>query len=290
MKRDIYQEITDYMISALETVDRNDYKAPFAQLTALAPPMNPTSTQYYNGINTVVLWCKQHEHKYSSNEWATFQQWKNKGAMVKKGEKASSIIFYKQVKKKEENPQGEPEFYNMVKFYSVFNADQVENYEPSTGKENLVLGTASKIEEIEKFVTQTKAEIKTGNIPCFKPLMDCIEMPEDDVFIGNAQSATENKYAVLFHELTHWTGGENRLERVQNDRINHPEDYAYEELIAELGSAFLCAQFGIKQQRRDDHAIYIKSWLAALKNDKKFIFKASAQAQKAVDLLNELAA
>ena len=111
--------------------------------------------------------------------------------------------------------------------------------------------------------------------------------PKDVYFEGLGQSATENYYAVLLHELTHWSGGEKRLNRefTGNQKL---KAYAFEELIAELGSAFLCAQFDIKQQGRNDHIQYIKSWLVGLRNDKKYIFKASAQAQKAVEFLNQL--
>ena len=91
-----------------------------------------------------------------------------------------------------------------------------------------------------------------------------------------------------YRHKTHWTGGESRLDRMQNDLTTSKESYAFEELIAELGSAFLCAQLGIKQHGRNDHALYLKSWLQALRNDKKYIFKASSQAQKAIDYLNKL--
>ena len=115
-------------------------------------------------------------------------------------------------------------------------------------------------------------------------------MPPKTLFFDNSdkegQSATENYYAVLLHELTHWTGGKSRLDREQVGHSTNERKYAFEELIAELGSAFLCSHFMIKQQGRDNHACYIKSWLRALKNDKKFIFKAASQAQKAVDYLH----
>ncbi len=291
MKRDIYQEITDYIVSMLEQVDTADYQAPFARLTSSQPPRNGVTTNYYNGINTLVLWLKQQEHDYSSNEWATFQQWKEKGAMVQKGEKASSIVFYKQVEKKERSENsGDPEFYNMAKFYCVFNADQVQGYEPQTGLESGTIGTVEKLTDIENFASKTKAKITAGDMAAYHPAGDYISMPDTSLFFDNGQTATENYYGVLLHELTHWSGAKHRLERTLNGYGHgEKEDYAFEELIAELGSAFLCAQFNIKQEGRDDHAIYIKSWLKALKSNKKYIFKASAQAQKAVNYLNDLA-
>ena len=241
----------------------------------------------YHGINTLILWLEQQAKNFTLNEWGTFKQWKDKGAHVKKGEKSSMIIFYKRVEKKDSDSE-EPEFYNCLKSYRVFNAGQVEGYEPITGLESGNFGTVERIEQIEKFVSGTGAVINEDQSEaCYNLLTDEISMPSKDIFFECEQTATENYYAVLLHELTHWTGGSKRLDRDQTGK-QKTESYAFEELIAELGSAFLCSQFGIKQQGRDDHAIYLKSWLQALKNDKKFIFKALSQAQKAVDYLNEL--
>ncbi|MDM3871797.1 zincin-like metallopeptidase domain-containing protein [Porticoccus sp. W117] len=288
MKTDIYQTVTNNIVEALEQVSLDDYKAPFARLTGQKMPINPVTANQYHGINTLVLWLEQQVKGYSCNEWGTFKQWKDKGAQVKKGEKSSLIIFYKRVEKKDTDGN-DPEYYNMLKSYRVFNADQVEGYESKLELEEGQLSTVERIEQIEQFVTATSADIHTEkNKACFCPSTDHIEMPCKDRFFDTDQSATENYYAVLLHELTHWTGGKKRLDREQVGYGSNKESYAFEELIAELGSAFLCSQFGIMQQGRDDHAIYIKSWLQALKNDKKLIFKASAQAQKAVDFLNNL--
>jgi antirestriction protein ArdC len=291
MKKDIYQEVTNSIIDALEKISLDDYQAPFAQLTAQQLPINPITKNRYRGINTLILWFLQQEHDYSSNEWGTFKQWKDKGAHVKKGEKSSRIIFYKQVEKKDSTDQdNDPEFYNMLKSYCVFNADQVDAYEPVTGLEDGDFGTVEAIENIEHFIEATGAVIEPDqNQACYSPLLDTIKMPKKELFFDNGQSATENYYAVLLHELTHWTGGKSRLDRMQQDMATSKESYAFEELIAELGSAFLCVQLGIKQHGRDDHALYLKSWLQALRNDRKYIFKASSQAQKAVDCLNKLA-
>ncbi len=174
----------------------------------------------------------------------------------------------------------------MLKSYNIFNADQVENYEPAKEDVQGTFGSVDRIDQIEQFVTATGADIHGDKtMACYCPATDHIEMPSENLFFENEQSTTENYYAVLLHELTHWTGGKQRLDCKQTGQTNK-ESYAFEELIAELGSAFLCAQFEIKQQGRDDHARYIKSWLQALKNDNTFIFKASAQSQKAIDYLN----
>ena len=290
MKKDIYQEVTNSIIEALENVSLSDYSAPFARLTAQLSPVNPITEKDYNGINTLILWLQQQAHGYKSNEWGTFRQWKEKGANVKKGEKSSMIIFYKRVEKKDEaNTDDERAFYNCLKSYCVFNADQVEGYEPTVTLETGDFGTVERIAEIEKFVASSGAVINEDQgRASFSPADDVINMPPKGLFFDNGQSATENYYAVLLHELTHWTGGKSRLDREQVGRTTDEQKYAFEELIAELGSAFLCSHFRIKQHGRDDHTRYIKSWLRALKNDKKFIFKAASQAQKAVDFLHSL--
>lgn len=165
----------------------------------------------------------------------------------------------------------------------------MEGYEPTITRETGNFGVVKRIAEIEKFVAQSGATINEDQSSAsFVPSRDEINMPPKSLFFDNGQSATENYYAVLLHELTHWTGGKARLAREQVGHGKDQQKYAFEELIAELGSAFLCSHFRIKQHGRDDHATYIKSWLQALKNDKKFIFKAASQAQKAVDFLHEL--
>ena len=286
MKKDIFQDVTNSIIDLLEKVNLKDYKSPFACLTSQQLPRNPMTEKPYNGINTLILWIEQQNRSFSSNEWGTFQQWKEKGIKVKKGEQSSRIVFYKLVEKKDAGDD-DKKYYNCLKSYSVFNADQVEGYESSTGMEGVDFEKVEHIDEIESFISSTGAVVKEGqNKACFNLVTDEISMPSKDIFYDNGQSATENYYAVLLHELTHWTGGSKRLDRDQTGSTK-TETYAFEELIAELGSAFLCGQFNIKQKGRDDHAMYIKSWLQALRNDKKFIFKAASQAQKAVDYLNQ---
>ena len=287
MKLDIYQTITNQIIEALEQVKLEDYKAPFAMLSAQQAPINPTTDKHYRGINTLILWLMQAAGNHSSNEWATFKQWKDKGACVKKGEKSSRVIFYKQVEKKDTKSKGEEsEFYHMIKSYSVFNASQVEGYTPES---ELLIGDGGEVEAIdliEDYVEKSGASvILDSDKACYSPSLDVINMPSKTRFFDTNQSATENYYAVLLHELTHWTGSKKRLDRDLSFSFDSVE-YAKEELIAELGCAFLCSQFGIMQHGRDDHAIYIKSWLQALKNDKKYVFTAASQAQKAVDFLN----
>ena len=287
---DIHKEITDKIITLLDQVNINDYQPPFASLVAQGLPVNPTTQNHYQGINILSLWFNQQTKKYPSNQWATFKQWQDVGAQVRKGEKGSRIIFYKALLKSEENASGEQEEKEipMLRQFTVFNASQVDGYEDEKAVTLPKSDKVNKIQLIEQFCRSTKADIRTNEDRAYyHRVNDFINMPDTSVFIDTPKiSATENYYATLLHELTHWTGAKHRLNRPGISGEVRKQDYAFEELIAEIGSAFLCAKFNIHQTMPENHATYIKSWLNSLKNDKTYIFKASAQAAKAVDFLD----
>ncbi|WP_406684320.1 zincin-like metallopeptidase domain-containing protein [Seonamhaeicola sp. MEBiC1930] len=289
---DIQQTITNQIIDLLESVNIEDYHPPFGGLSSLGLPKNPITKHVYNGINILNLWLYQQAKNYSSNEWATFKQWKEVDASVKKGEKSSKIIFYKTLTKSEETENAELEEIKipMLKVYNVFNANQVEGYKSDIENDAPIQSKVKNIENIDLFCKETKAIIKhSGHQAYYSTRQDYINMPERPLFQNTPQAnATENYYATLLHELTHWTGAKHRLNRFDLKDISNntgKENYAFEELVAELGSAFLCAQHGITQIHPEHHTIYIKSWLKSLKNNKAYIFKASAKASKAVDFL-----
>lgn len=266
----IYQEITDSIIAELEKG-----AAPWVKPWS-APQgadKNIISQKPYRGINRLIL--AMHGLNYSVPVWGTFKQWQDLGGNVRKGEKGTKIVFWSKASK--ENKQGEKEEYAFAKAYFVFNVAQVEGIEivPSSDK----LNDNQKIEQCEQRIKDTGAKIiHGGDTACFIPSSDIIKMPEIGTFLSS-----ENYYATAFHELTHWTSEKNRCDRdLSKGRFGNSE-YAFEELVAELGAAFLCSHHGIKGDLR--HAGYIDSWLKALKNDNKAIFKASALAQAATDYI-----
>jgi antirestriction protein ArdC len=216
-----------------------------------------------------------HGLNYSVPVWGTYKQWDELGGNVRKGEKGTKIVFWSKASK--ENKQGEKEEYAFAKAYFVFNVAQVDGIEivPSSDK----LNDNQKIEQCEQRIKDTGAKIITGgDTACFIPSSDIIKMPEIGTFLSS-----ENYYATAFHELTHWTSEKNRCDRdLSKGRFGNSE-YAFEELVAELGAAFLCSQHGIAGDLR--HAGYIENWLKVLKNDNKAIFKASALAQSATDYI-----
>jgi antirestriction protein ArdC len=266
----IYQEITDSIITELEKGAAPWVKPWNAPMGA---DKNIVSQKPYRGINRLIL--AMSGLRYEVPVWGTYKQWADKGAQVKKGEKGTKIVFWSQAKST--NPEGEEKAYAFAKAYFVFNVSQVDDFPiiPSGDIPN----DNARIEACEKRIAATGARIvHGGDTACFIPSSDVIRMPE----LGTFQSS-EHYYATAFHELTHWTSEKSRCDRdLSKGRFGNAE-YAFEELVAELGAAFLCQHHQIKGDLR--HAGYIQSWLKALKNDNKAIFKASGLAQQATDFL-----
>ena len=279
---DIYQTVTDTIIQAIENGIEGKCEMPWHGMSAL--PSNAKTQNSYNGINIPQLWACQVIGGYSKGVWATYRQWAELGAQVKKGSKGVQVVFWKQY---EEESQEDPENSNIrmfARYSTVFNIDQVEGYEapalefePSNIEPN---------ELAENLLKSTGADIRHIQPSAYYDMVnDYINLPTPESFKATSDgTATQNYFAVATHELTHWTGHKKRLDRINLSKFGSPE-YAFEELVAELGSAMCCAITGIESAVREDHSKYINNWLKALKNDKKFIFAASSQAQKAVDYL-----
>ncbi|MCG8533230.1 MAG: ArdC-like ssDNA-binding domain-containing protein, partial [Desulfovibrionales bacterium] len=248
-KPDIHKEVTDKIISLLDKVDTHEYKPPFAGLAAQGLPVNPTTGNHYQGVNILALWFNQRSCKFASNKWATFKQWKNNGAQVRKGEKGSRIIFFKTLLKSEVNAEGQQEEIKIpvLRLYTVFNASQVDGYEAENIHTAPETDKVERIKLVDQFCAATKADIRTGESEAYYDRVeDYINMPETSMFLDTPDtSATENYYSTLLHELTHWTGARKRLDRPGITGKVAKQDYAFEELIAELGAAFLCARHGI---------------------------------------------
>lgn len=281
-KLNIYDSVTNSIIKAIEEGQTGDkFKLPWQG--EFSVPENVQSQNLYHGINIIVLWLSSMKKDYKSPQWGTYKQWLDEGAQVKKGEKGSQIVFWKSYTS-EPSPDNEEEETRMfARWSTVFNADQVEGYDAKAGIGNCEV---SSIGLADKFIDALGADIRFGgNRAFYNKKEDFISLPCSGDFIATKSStATENYYSTLFHEATHWSGAAHRLDRTKG-KIFGDEAYAFEELIAELGSAMLCASIGISSDTRADHAQYIDNWLEVLKSDNRFIFKAASQAQKAVDYL-----
>jgi antirestriction protein ArdC len=256
----------------------------------LAMPLNYAGRQY-RGMNVLFLWLASETGGYSSPYWLTYNQAKKLGGYVKKGEKSQHIIFWKTFRKEETAEDGtqEEKVIPFMRWYSVFNADQCENlperFYPKPVEVKEVNGEPRP--EIEQWVNATKAFIThKGDRACYSPKDDYIKMPEKNAF-----KTLDHYYETLAHELIHWTGYYKRLKRFKEDGCSAfgSEEYAKEELVAELGAAFVGAQFGLPVEHREDHASYLQSWLEKLKNDRRYLLSAASKAQKAVDFINKLA-
>lgn len=242
----------------------------------------------YTGVNTLVLWGAAAEKGYRLPYWMTFKQANDLKAHVRKGEKGEQVVYADRIVRQEENSEGETNSRQIpfLKIYTVFNAAQIEGLPASfyTAPET---GIAADIPErtatLETFFAQTKADIYTGTKASYHPLTDRIQMPPFERFEKAA-----DYYAVLAHELTHWTKHPIRLNRDMGSKHYGDEGYSKEELIAELGACFLAADLGFEPLPEPQHAAYIQSWLKVLKNDKRFIFSAASHAQKAVEYLHAL--
>jgi len=288
-KFDIYRAITEKIIAAIEAGAQECHMPWHRSQASTTRPMNVVSKKPYRGVNVLSLWADAMFRNYQSGYWATYRQWSSLGAQVRKDSKGSIIIFYKREEtgsedRASENGEETKAATRLITRASwVFNADQVDGWTPP---EVLRPNKAEVLCQAESFINATGATILHGGDSCYySPVLDCIHVVERERFAGTEWStATESYYAVLLHELVHWTGHKNRLARNLRNRFGD-DAYAMEELVAELGAAFLCADLGITNEPRPDHAAYMRSWLYVLRQDRKALFTASSKASAAAEFL-----
>ena len=273
----IYETVTSSIIAELEKGAAPWVKPWKADSTS---DKNFVSQKRYQGINRLLLGMSSMAKGYTSPAWATYKQWADAGAQVKAGEKATHIVFFKPMPGKQNAETGEQESgYCVLRGYAVFNAEQTDlPIIPSEKPE----GDFNPIPACEDRIIKTGAAISHGGDAAFyMPSKDRIQLPNKTAF--QSESAY---YATAFHELSHWTGAKHRLDRdLEKGKYGNPA-YAFEELVAEMSAAFLCADYRIQGELR--HAGYIQSWLKACRDDSKAIFKAAALAQKAADYIQSL--
>lgn len=281
---DIHQTVTNTIIAQLEK-GTLPWQKPWngGSMIPLALPKNITTGNKYRGINIPLLWMSTAAQDFTTHEWASFNQWKANKESIAKGQKGTMIIYYDTFEREED---GEIKKIPFVKTSYVFNRCQLASYKPETHIQPEPKLLVDRLSNVEEFIYNTKAIVKHGgNRAFYAPAADSITMPFQERFIDTAtRTATEGYYSILLHELTHWTGHKSRLDRLGNNRFGS-KPYAYEELIAEMGSAFLCAELEITNAPKADHASYFGSWLQVLKDDKKAILTAASEATKICDFL-----
>jgi antirestriction protein ArdC len=284
-KQDVYARITNKIVADLEKGVRTWLKPWNAAHTEgrITRPLRHNGLPY-SGINVLMLWASAMEQGFAAPIWMTFKQALELNAHVRKGEKGSLVVYANSVTKTETNDAGEEVEREtpFMKGYTVFNGDQVEGLpEHYYGKPEVRLTPVERNERAEVFFRNTGADIHyRGDRAFYAYEADYIQMPAIEAFRD-----AESFYATLAHEATHWTRHASRLDRDLGRKHYGDEGYAREELVAELGAAFLCADLDLTPEVREDHADYIGSWLQVLRNDKRAIFSAAAHAQRAVDYL-----
>ncbi|HEI6812246.1 ArdC family protein [Klebsiella variicola] len=270
-KTDIYQTVTDSIIAALEA-NVKPWACPWQCIPGMSGlPCNYATGTAYSGINIMLLWGSASKQGFNDSRWMTYKQAKAEGGQVRKGEHGTTAIFYTMLEK--ENDGGETDYIPMLKTFTVFNVEQIDGL-PQSDETVFPAETFEPLPRAEALFRNSGATIiEKGQNAFFAPSTDEIHLPERRLF-----SDAANFYATGLHELVHWSGAKSRLNREMKGKFGS-EGYAFEELIAELGSAFLMADLEIAGEVQ--HESYIASWLKALKNDKRYIFKAASAASKA---------
>lgn len=266
-RADFYQRITDTIIRNLEQGTR-PWTRPWTTTSSASGairPMRHDGTPY-RGINVLVLWSEASDNGYTSSTWMTYRQAQSLGAQVRKGERGTTIVYAKRIQLLDQDATTDEDNARTIpilRTYSVFNTEQIDGLPtPPAAQPTIIEPASSRIDRADAFISATTATIvHHGNRACYIPSADRIEMPPYQQFIDTTtSSAAEGYYATLLHELIHWTSPKHRCDRDTGKRFGD-NSYAREELVAEIGAAFLCADLGIALEPRPDHAAYVASWL-----------------------------
>jgi antirestriction protein ArdC len=273
MKRDLYADVSARILAELES-GAAPWVKPWSATPGQNVPQNAVSNRPYSGCNVILLWLAR-IRGWSTPRFLTFKQAIEAGGNVRKGESGTKVYFVKQLRVTEgEGAEQDTRLIPMLREYTVFNVDQCEGLPDSirAGKPMRVRNPETRDALADEFLRSTGADIREGHGEAYYlPSHDFISMPAFEAFKG-----ADHFYATAFHELTHWTGHKSRLDRDLKTRFGAHE-YAAEELVAELGAAFLCAEFGFD------------GWIELLRADKRAFFTACSKAWKATDHLRSLA-
>lgn len=288
-RQDIYTRITAKIVNALEIGVRPWVRPWNAEHAAgrITRPLRHNG-QPYTGINVLSLWASATEQGFAAPIWMTYRQATELKAHVRKGEKGSPVVYANSITRTETDAASGAETERDIHFlkgYTVFNVEQIEGLpEHYKAPASPRLDVPERIARAEAFFAATGAALSHGGTRAFyRPSTDSIVLPPFEAFVD-----AESYYATLAHETTHWTAHESRLARDFGSRRFGSEGYAIEELVAELGAAFICADLDLALEPREDHASYIANWLEVLKADNRAIFSAASHAQRAADFINGL--
>lgn len=282
----VYEIITARIVALLEA-GTIPWQKPWSTVSGGGLPRNLASGKGYRGVNVFLL----HALGYESPWWLTFKQAQERGGHVRKGEHGAPVVFWKWLETDQVDEEGRARRVPLLRYFTVFNVAQCEGIdapgpataEQSTQREHTPIEAA---EGIVAGMPLRPTISHGGDRACYSPALDMVKMPEPVTF-----KSAEDYHNVLFHELTHSTGHETRLNRKGVSGSDGEwsafgsTPYAREELVAEMGAAFLCGQAGIVERTLDNSAAYVAGWLERLRNDSKLVIVAAAQAQKAADFI-----
>ncbi|MDP3078699.1 ArdC family protein [Bradyrhizobium sp.] len=279
---DLYKSVTEKIITELK-----QGVAPWAKpwkdgskgLSTM--PANATSGRPYSGINVLILYMEAMDKGYPTHGWATFQQANQIGASVRKGEKACQVVFVKRTSKEDETT-GETKKSSIMRAYPVFNLAQLDNVPPQYLEAPPPVDEDIAHDSALQLIKDIGVKVQHGgNRAAYYPQRDEIVMPPFGQF-----KSEPDYWGTMFHETTHWTGNKKRLDRQFGKRFGD-KAYSFEELVAELGAAFVCARLGIPATFRSSS--YIDHWLKILGDDNRAIFTAASYAGHAADYTFEQA-
>lgn len=279
--RDLYAEVTSKIVDALEAGTPPWIRPWSGDLERV--PTNGSSRRPYRGINCVLLGFEAQLRGFSRNVWLTYRQATELGAQVRGGEHGSTVVFFKrhEVPADDADPSAEPRVVPLLRSFTVFNLDQIDKLPERLQKPSAERNEWVREHAPEKLLADSGARIEHGGFAAFySPEDDRIQLPERELFADAG-----SYYGTALHELTHWSGHSSRLDRQLGRRFGESA-YAMEELIAEIGSAFLCA--ACRLEGRLQHEAYVADWIRVLKGDKRAVFTAAAKAQQAADFIEGL--
>lgn len=289
MKLNIRDKIVKHVIEAMQT-EGTDWTKPWRASQGDGPrnakskhgPRNAKSKRRYRGVNVFLTSYAAAMNGWRSQYWQTYKGWQALGHQVAKGSKGTEVVLWKPSTYKDKTT-GEEKQGMFVRSYNVFNAEQLDPENPFVEPTEATVNMVDAIERAEALLTGSGAHISYGgDVACYVPTLDMIKLPPREAF-----KSTEGFYGTALHELVHWSGHKDRCDRDLSGRFGDPE-YAFEELVAELGAALLSVSSGVVTEPRADHAKYLNSWVRCLTDNPEAIWSAFSKAQKAADYIEGL--
>lgn len=276
---ELFDKVTADLITAIEN-GASGWRMPWHCLANGTP--RSADGRPYRGWNALVLAMVAADRGWTAGTWATYKTWARHGCQVRRGERGTHIVLWKPTEHLEPTDDDKTKRSLLALSFVVFAAEQVDGADRFTTTDERT--TAERIEQADAYFAAVGADILHGGAQAsYSPAVDRIRLPHLDQFDRPA-----DYYSTSAHEHTHWTGHASRLARDLSGRFGD-RSYGAEELVAELGAAFWCAQFGLGQATRHDHAAYLGDWLTILSADPRALLSACSHAQRAIDLLNDSA-